>query len=183
MAYNFGVFKEKIKSVEDWLAKEFGGIRTGRANPAILDGILVEVYGSKVPIKQVAAINIEDARTIRIAPYDIGQSKAVEKAITTASLGLLVSGDDRGVRVNFPELTAERRTSLIKIAKERLEQAKVSVRKHRDEVVKDIEEKTKKKEISEDEKFRSKADLQKLVDEFNKKLEEHYAKKEREISS
>ena len=183
MQYNFSKFKEGVKSVEDWVTKEFGGIRTSRANGAVLDGILVESYGAKMPIKQVAAINIEDARTIRVAPYDMALGKAIEKAITASNLGLSVAGDDRGVRVSFPELTSERRTSLIKIAKEKLEQAKVSLRKHRDDVVRDIENKTKEKEMSEDEKFRSKADLQKLVDEFNKKLEEHYAKKEKEITS
>jgi len=183
MQYNFSKFKENTKSVEDWIAKEFGGIRTSRATPAILDGIMAESYGSKMPIKQLAAINIEDPRTIRVAPYDMGALKAIEKAVSAANLGLSVSSDDRGVRVSFPELTSERRDSLIKVAKEKLEQAKVSVRKHRDDVVKDIEDKTKKKELSEDEKFRSKADLQKLVDDFNKKLEDHYAKKEKEINS
>ncbi|HEY9584138.1 MAG TPA: ribosome recycling factor [Candidatus Paceibacterota bacterium] len=183
MQYNFSKFKENLKSVEDWIAKEFSGIRTARATPAILDAIFVEAYGSKMPIKQVATINIEDARTIRIAPFDLTQGKAIEKAITAANLGLSVSADDRGVRVNFPELTAERRTSLLKLAKERLEQAKVSVRKHRDDVVKDIEDKNKKKEMTDDEKFRNKADLQKLVDDFNKKLDEHYSKKEKEINS
>lgn len=183
MQYNFSKFKIDTKSVEDWIIKEFGGIRTGRATPAILDGITAESYGSKMPIKQLAAINIEDPRTIRVAPYDITALKAIEKAITAANLGLSVSSDDRGIRVNFPELTAERRTSLIKIAKEKMEQAKVSLRKHRDEVVRDIDDKNKKKEMSDDEKFRYKADLQKLVDEFNKKLEEHYSKKEKEITS
>lgn len=183
MTYNFTKFKSDAKSVEDWLIKEFGGIRTGRATPAILDAVSVEAYGSKMPIKQVAAINIEDARTLRIAPYDMTQGKAIEKALTAANLGLSIAADERGVRVNFPELTAERRTSLMKIAGERLEQAKVSLRKHRDEAVKDIEDKEKKKEISEDEKFRAKSELQKLTDAENKKLEEHYSKKEREINN
>lgn len=183
MTYNFTKLKSNTKSVEDWLTKEFGGIRTGRAAPAMLDGIVVEAYGSKMPLKQVAAINIEDARTIRIAPYDLTQGKAIEKAVTAANLGLSVSADDRGVRVNFPELTAERRELLLKIAKEKLEQAKVSLRKHRDEIVRDIDDKEKKKEMSEDEKFRAKTELQKLTDSENKKLEEHYGKKEKEINN
>lgn len=183
MQYNFAKFKQNTKSVEDWLIKEFGGIRAAKATPAILDGIMVESYGSKIPIKQVAAINIEDPRTVRVAPYDMGQGKAIEKAVTAANLGLSVSSDDRGVRVNFPELTTERRESLLKIAKERLEQAKVSLRKHRDEVVRDIEDQNKKKEMSEDEKFRYKSDLQKMVDDFNKKLDEYYSKKDKEITT
>lgn len=183
MQYNFTKFKSDAKSVEGWLTKEFSGIRTGRATPMILDGILVEAYGSKVPLKQAGTINIDDARTIRIAPYDMSQVKAIEKAISMANLGLSVGSDDRGVRVNFPELTVDRRTSLIKIAKERLEQSKVLIRKHRDEIVRDIDDKEKKKEISEDEKFRAKTELQKLTDAENNKLEEHYSKKEKEIMS
>ncbi len=183
MQYNFTKFKSDAKSVEDWLTKEFSGIRTGRATPMILDGVLVEAYGSKVPLKQSGTINIDDARTIRIIPYDMSQVKAIEKAISMANLGLSVGSDDRGVRVNFPELTVDRRTSLIKIAKERLEQSKVLIRKHRDEIVRDIDDKEKKKEISEDEKFRAKTELQKLTDAENNKLEEHYSKKEKEIMS
>jgi ribosome recycling factor len=136
-----------------------------------------------MPIKQVAAINIEDPRTIRVAPYDASQGKAIEKAIGAANLGLSIAVDDRGVRVSFPELTVERRQSLLKVAKDKLEQAKVSLRKHRDDVVRDIDDKEKKKEISEDEKFRSKADLQKLVDEANKTLEGLYERKDKEIQS
>ena len=183
MAYNFTNFKNKAKSVEDWVLKEFGGIRTGRATPAILDNIFVEVYGSRMAIKQLAAINIEDPRTIRIAPYDLSQGKAIEKSITAANLGLSIASDDRGVRVSFPELTSERRQMLLKAAKDKLEQAKVSLRKHRDETVREIDDKEKKKEISEDEKFRGKADLQKLTDEANKALEGLYERKEKEIQS
>ncbi|OHA16238.1 MAG: ribosome recycling factor [Candidatus Taylorbacteria bacterium RIFCSPLOWO2_02_FULL_43_11] len=183
MSYNFSNFKSAVKTVEDWVVKEFGGIRTGRATPAILDNVSVEVYGSRMPIKQVASVSIEDPRTLRIAPYDNSQIKAVEKSITAANLGLSVSSDERGLRVAFPELTSERRTSLLKVAKEKLEQAKVSIRKHRDESVRDVDEKEKKKEISEDDKFRSKAELQKLVDEANRKMDELYSKKEKEVSN
>ncbi|MBI2474395.1 MAG: ribosome recycling factor [Candidatus Taylorbacteria bacterium] len=183
MPYDFTNFKTKAKTVEDWLTKEFSGIRTGRATPAILDNVFVEAYGSRMPIKQAAAINIEDPRTIRIAPYDNSQGKAIEKAITAANLGLSIASDDRGVRVSFPELTSERRQSLLKVAKEKLEQAKVSLRKHRDDTVREIDDKEKRKEISEDEKFRGKAELQKLIDEANKALDKQYERKDKEISS
>jgi ribosome recycling factor len=183
MQYNFTKFKENSKSVENWLQKEFGGIRTARATPAIFDNVLVEAYGSKMPLHQVATINIEDAKTIRVAPYDQSQIKAIEKGISSANLGLSVMSDEKGVRVSFPDLTAERRTVLLKTARDSLEKARVSIRQHRDEIIRDTEDKFKKKELSEDEKFRAKTELQKLVEETNKRLDDFYGKKEKEIQS
>lgn len=183
MAYNFAKLKEKTKSLQEWLGKEFGGIRTSRANPNILDAVLVEVYGSKMPVKQLASITNEDPRTMRIVPYDLTQAKAIEKAITLANLGLSVGADDKGVRVSFPDLTSERRAGLIKLAKEKLEQAKISLRKHRDEEIDEIQKMEKAKTISEDEKFRLKTELQKIIDGESKILDDNFAKKEKEISS
>ena len=182
MSYNSTQFKDKLKGGEEWLLREFESIRTGRAAPAILDNISVESYGSRMPIRQMATVNIEDARTLRVAPYDATQIKALEKAVTSANLGLSVSSDEKGLRISFPELTSERRTILLKTAKEKLEQSKVTIRKHRDDSVREIDAMEKKKEISEDEKFRSKAEIQKIVDEANKKLETIYQKKEKEIN-
>src|SRR3989344_3440320 len=113
MPYNFSTLTTKAKEVHDWLAKEFGGLRSGRAAPTVLDGILVESYGTKLPIKHVATVSIEDARTLRITPFDAGAAKDIEKAIASANLGLSVSADDKGVRAHFPELTSERRTTLM----------------------------------------------------------------------
>jgi ribosome recycling factor len=183
MAYNFAKLKEKSKNLEEWLTKEFGGIRTGRANPNILDIVMVEVYGSKMPVKQLASITNEDARTIRVNPYDLTQAKAIEKAIVASNLGLSVGADEKGVRVSFPELTSERRVALIKLAKEKLEQAKISLRKLRDEEMDEIAKMEKSKAIGEDEKFRLKAELQKVIDAESKKIEEHFSKKEKEITS
>src|SRR3989344_8077233 len=111
MAYDFSVFKNKARQVEEWLAKELSALRAGRASPTILDNVLVEAWGSKMPLKQVAALTVEDARTLRVAPYDAEQSKAIEKAITTANLGLSAMSGDSGVRVIFPELSSERRAA------------------------------------------------------------------------
>ena len=110
MAYDFKKLKENIKGVEEWLKKEYSGLRTGIASPSILDGVVVEVYGSRMPINQLANIGIEDARVIRITPWDKSQAKAIEKAITLANLNVSVGIDDKGVRIFFPELTGERRT-------------------------------------------------------------------------
>jgi ribosome recycling factor len=183
MAYNFTDLKNKIKQTEEWLKKEFSSIRTGRATPNLLDSVLVEAYGSKMAINQVAAVTTEDARTVRVSPYDIGQTKAIEKAIGMANLGVSAVGDEKGVRVMFPELTAERREALIKVAKQKLEDARVSLRKERDHVWNDIQKKEKDGGVTEDEKFRLKNDMQKMIDETNKKLDESLAKKEKEITS
>ncbi|MCR4311288.1 MAG: ribosome recycling factor [Candidatus Taylorbacteria bacterium] len=181
MSYTFSKFNQKAKEVEEWLAKELSSIRTSRATPTILDGILVESYGAKLPINQVGSITSQDARTLFVTPWDTGAIKEIEKAIVAGNLGLSVSAVDTGVRVSFPELTSERRATLIKLAKEKLESSRVSVRKVRDEIQKEIEAAEKEGGMGEDEKFRLKAELQKLVDACNKKLDEAEDRKEKEI--
>ena len=181
MPYNFTELKTKSKGIEDWLKKELSLIRTGRASPAILDSVIVESYGSKVTIRELASISAEDAKNLRVVPWDMNQSKAIEKAIAQSNLGLSVAVDDTGLRIAFPELTAERRTGLIKVAKEKLEEARVSLRTIRDDVWKDIQAKEKQGGMSEDEKFRLKNEMQKIIDGLNKILEETFGKKEREI--
>lgn len=182
MAYDFSSFKEKLEGVQDWLSAEYTGVRTGRATPAILDGIYLDSYGTRTPIKHVASISIEDARTIRVAPWDKGQIKGIEKAIGEANLGLSVSSDALGIRVFFPELTAERRAALLKVTGEKLEHARVSVRAERDEVWSEIQTLEREGEIPEDDKFRLKDEMQKFVDQANAKLEEMAARKEKEIA-
>ncbi len=182
MVYNTAQFKQNLKSIEEWLKGEFSGIRTGRANPAILDGIKVEAYGTDMPINQVANISVEDARMIRVTPWDMTQAKPIEKAIIVSDLGLSVTVDDKGLRIVFPDLTSDRRAALIKIAKQKLEDAKVSFRAEREKSIKEIDSAEKAKEISEDEKFRMKADLQKVLDDATRVLEELFAKKEKEIA-
>lgn len=183
MQYNFTKLKSDLSATEAWLQKELGTIRTNRANPSILDGVLVEAYGSAMPINQVASVTSEDPRTIRITPWDASVIKSIEKSLIAANLGVSIAVDDKGVRVSFPELTGERRKEIVKVAKEKLEQARIQVRKHRDEVNSDIDEKEKGGGMGEDEKFRFKADAQKLIDEANKKLDAMLEKKEKEILS
>jgi len=182
MAYDFKTFEKKVKDIEERLGKELSSIRTGRAAPSVLDGVQVESYGTRMSISQVASIGTEDARTIRITPYDASQSKEIEKAIMLANLGLSVGADERGVRVTFPELTAERRVQLVKLAKEKLEDTRAGLRGARDDVWSDIQKKEKDGDMSEDDKFRSKDEMQKRVDAANKKFEEMLEKKEKEIT-
>ncbi|HEY9481266.1 MAG TPA: ribosome recycling factor [Candidatus Paceibacterota bacterium] len=181
MQYNFAKLKADLAATEAWLQKELSQIRTNRANPSILDSVHVEAYGSDMAINGVASVTNEDPRTIRITPWDQALVKSIEKSIVAANLGVSVAVDDKGVRVSFPELTGERRKEIVKTAKEKLEQGKIQVRKHRDTTIADIDAKEKQGGMGEDEKFRFKADAQKLVDEANKKLQDMMDKKEKEI--
>jgi len=183
MAYDFKPFEKKIKDIEEKLGKELGGIRTGRAAPAILDGILVESYGTRVPINQIGSVAVEDARVLRIVPWDMSQAKEIEKAITLANLGLSVGMDERGVRVFFPELTGERRVALVKLAKERVEESRIALRSARDDVWSEIQQLEKDGLMPEDDKFRAKEDMQKRVDAANKSFDEALERKEKEIAS
>ncbi|HEY4500370.1 MAG TPA: ribosome recycling factor [Candidatus Paceibacterota bacterium] len=181
MQYNFTKLKTDLMSTEKWLEKELGSVRTNRASPAILDSVRVEAYGSDMPISGVASMTNEDARTIRITPWDQSLVKSIEKSITVANLGVSVAVDDRGIRVSFPELTSDRRKEIVKSAREKFEQARIQTRKHRDLVNSDIDKREKEGGMSEDEKFRFKTEGQKLIDESSKKLESMVAKKEKEI--
>lgn len=182
MNYDFNNFKKQLAGAEEWLKKELQQIRTGQASPAILDSVKVEAYGAPMSMKEVASVTLEGARTLRIVPWDMTQVKAIEKAITVANLGLSVSADDQGLRVNFPELTSDRRAQIAKVAKEKMEEAKKQVRLHRDNVMKDLTAKEKEGGYGKDEIFRFKNDMQKIVDDINKKLEDAYTKKEKEIT-
>ena len=183
MAYNVKTFTVRGEEIVKWLEREFAGVRTGRATPALLDLVQVESYGARVPIVQVGSVSVEDARTLRISVWDPGTVKAVEKAITEADLGVSVVADGSGIRVIFPELTSERRTQLLKIAKAKLEEARVSVRGARDEAVKEIDTLQKSGEMSEDEKFNAKEDLQKKVEAYNNTLGNLFELKEKEINN
>ncbi len=173
--------KTKTLDIESWLRKEFSNIRTGLASTAILDKVRVESYGVLTPIDQVASITTEDAKTIRIKPWDASQVKAIEKAVVGSDLGVSVAVDDKGIRLSFPELTSERRQDFVKIAKDKLEQAKISLRGERDETWSDIQAKEKEGEISQDDKFKLKDDMQKIVDDSGGVLLSLFEKKEKEI--
>ena len=183
MQYDFSGFKKKVKDNEEWLKKEQLQIRTGRATAALLDGVTVEVYGSKTPLNQIGSVMTEDPRTLRLSLWDQSQVREAEKAIVAANLGVSVAVDEKGIRVFFPELTGERRTAITKIAKERLEQARVSLRKLRDDTWNDIQAKEKLGGMSEDEKFRFKTEMEKVIQDANKALDDLHAKKEKEIMS
>lgn len=181
--FNFKELKDEMAKVEEWLRKEFSLIRTGRAAPAILDHVLVEAYGSKMVIRELASVSVEDPKTIRIEPWDKSQSKAIEKSLQEADLGISINVDEKGLRVIFPELTSERREQFAKIIKNKLEEARISIRGARDKTWEEIQQKEKQGGMGEDDKFRLKDEMQKIIDEANKKMEEMAEKKETEIKS
>ena len=182
MAYDFSTLDKNIKETDEWLTREFSGIRTGRATPAILDSVKAEVYGARTPLNQIGTVSIEDARTLRVIPWDKSVNKAVEKAINEADLGVSVATDDQGLRVIFPELTAERRTMFLKLANEKVEHARVTLRGHRTEAIKEIEAAEKEGGMGKDDVVRLKEEVQKKIDAANSAFEIHMKKKQEEIS-
>ena len=182
MAYDFSTLTTAIKETEEWLSREFSGVRTGRAAPALLDGVKPEAYGARMSLKEIASVSVEDARTLRVIPWDMSLLKAIEKAITDANLGIGVASDDQGLRASFPELTSERRAQLLKIAGEKAEQAKVTLRGHRTDALKDIDALEKDGGVGKDEIARLKVEVQKHIDAGNEALAALLKKKENEIS-
>lgn len=181
MSYTFAETEQKKADILAWLASEYRSIQTGRATPQVLDLVHIDMYGSRTPVAHAASITIEDPRTIRVAPWDKTIIRDIEKAINEADLGLSVSSDDAGLRVNFPALTTETRQKLVKLLKDRLEDARVRVRALREETNKDIDAREKAGEYAEDERLRYRDEMQKIVDLANAELEALFAKKEKEV--
>lgn len=180
---NLNDAKTAFEGTQEWLSKEYAQVHTGMASPAILDSINVEVYGAMQPIKNIGSISVEDSKTLLVAPWDKSQIKDIEKAIIDSGLGLSTAAGDSGVRVIFPQLTEENRAKLAKALKSKLEEARISIRKERQEAIDGMEKEKKDGELTEDELKRGKEDIQKMVDEANKKLEEIYKAKEEEVMS
>ena len=174
-------FKQKLEKIIEHLKSEISSLRTGRATPALVEGLEVDYYGSKTPLKAVASISSPSARELVIQPWDKGAVQAIEKAIQSSSLGLNPVTDRDAIRLSIPPLTEERRKELLKILGRHLENAKIQVRREREEILREVDRKEKAKEISENEKFRQKNETQKIVDEINKKIEEIGSAKEKEI--
>src|SRR3989338_6445665 len=138
MQYDFSAFDTKAKDIFEWLQTEYAGIRAGRATPQLLDSVRVSAYGAMSAMNQVASVTVEEARTLRVSVWDASLVKAVEKALIEADLGVSVVVDGNGMRVMFPELSSERREQLMKLAKTKLEEARISIRGLRDDENKKI---------------------------------------------
>ncbi|KKS30580.1 MAG: Ribosome-recycling factor [Parcubacteria group bacterium GW2011_GWC2_42_11] len=181
--YDFKKLSKEIEVTTEHFKNELASIRTGRAAPALLDAVRVDSYGTKVPLNQVGSVTIEDARSLRVTPWEVDAVNQIRQAISDANLGVSVSSDGKGVRVTFPELTSDRRTQLIKLTNTKLEEARIAVRKHRENVWDDIQKIQKAGDMSEDDKFRAKDEMEKLIKAGNDALEKLAEKKEIELNA
>lgn len=181
MAYNFGDVEKRKEEIINWLESEYRSIQTGRATPSVLDLVHIDLYGARTPLAHAGSITIEDPRTLRVAPWDKTLIGQIEKVINEADLGLSVSSDDQGLRVHFPALTTETRQKLVKLLKDRLEDARVRVRGLREDINKDIDARGKDGEYGEDDRMRYRDEMQEIVDGANAELEGLFDRKEKEV--
>ena len=173
--------EKEFKNIVSRFEEELKKIRTGRASASVLEGIVVESYGTRVPLTQVAALSAADPKSVVVRPWDKTLLPAVEQALAKANLGLSVISETDQVRAIFPALTEERRKEFAKIIGKKAEETRVSVRSRRDEIWKTIQEEERAKIISENQKFSQKEKMEKMVSEINKKIAELAEKKEKEI--
>lgn len=178
------IFKKTEKEMNNCIANlenEFVTIRTGRATPALLDSVMVDVYGTLSPIKQVASISIPDARTLLIQPWDKNTLTAIEKGILAANIGFTPNNDGRVIRITIPTLTEERRKEYVKMAKHMTEEARIAIRHVRRKHNEELKALEKGHKISEDEMHTDIDKIQKMTDEHIKQIDELLKKKEEEI--
>jgi ribosome recycling factor len=177
MEYDFSETREKMDKTIEAMEQKFTIVRAGRANPAILDKVLVSYYGVDTPLKSLANISIPEARQLLIKPFDKSILGAIEKAIHESNIGLTPNNDGENIRIIIPQLTEERRVELTKQVKNMAEEAKISLRNIRHEIINDI----KKESFSEDIEKRLIDKLQLIIDEYNKKTDEKLKEKEQEL--
>lgn len=175
--------KDKMEKCLDALNRDYKAIRAGRANPAILDRVTVDYYGTPTPVNQMAAISVPEPRMLMIQPWDASTLKDIEKAINTAEIGINPSNDGKVIRLAFPALTEERRKELVKDISKRGEEAKVAVRNVRRDAMDDIKKLKKDNEITEDDQKNGEKKLQDITDSYIKQVEEMVKKKEDEVLS
>lgn len=173
--------EERMQKTLGVLGNEFGSIRAGRANAAVLDRIAVDYYGVHTPINQMAAISVPEARTLVISPWDASSLKAIEKAIQTSDIGINPSNDGKSIRLMFPPLTEERRKDLVKVVHKFGEEAKIAIRSIRRDTIEKYKDMKKKSEITEDDLKDAEKDIQELTDKFVKEIDGMIVKKEKEL--
>lgn len=174
--------RQRMDGSVETLKKELSGLRTGRANPTMLETVTVEAYGTHMPLNQVGTVSVPEPRLLTVQVWDAGMAKAVEKAIRDAGLGLNPQGEGQLIRVPVPALTQERRTELSKVAGKYAKSARVAVRNVRRDGMDELKKQEKEKKIGEDEHKGLSEKVQKLTDETIKKIDDALAHKEKEIS-
>lgn len=175
--------KEKMNKSLNALGNEFASIRAGRANPAILDKVMVDYYGSPTPIQQMAAVSVPEARMLLIQPWDASTLKAIEKAINASDIGINPTNDGKAIRLVFPQLTEDRRKELCKGIKKYGEECKVTIRSIRRDTIEKFKKMQKNSEITEDDQKDCEKKVQDLTDKFCADIDKAVAEKEKEIMS
>ncbi|MFC1721340.1 ribosome recycling factor [Patescibacteria group bacterium] len=178
MRYSKKNFQDKLEKTIDHLKAELVKLRTGRANPALLEDLVVDYYGTPTPLKQMASVSTPEPRTLLVQPWDKNSAGDITKALQSADLGLNPSNEGDKIRLTLPPLTEETRRDLVKQVQERGEDAKISVRNLREEVMSDLEEGDS---VSEDEVEKGKKEIQEMVNETNQEIESLISGKEKEI--
>lgn len=173
--------ESRMRSAISVLEHDLSGIRTGRANPGLVEKIHVEYYGAETPLMQLASISVPEARSLLIKPFDKSTLKSIEKAILASELGLTPNNDGQAIRLNLPPLTEERRRDLVKHVNHRLEETRVALRNVRRDTMKDLKEFETEKMISEDDRKRGEEELQKIVDKLIAEIEAIGRRKDQEI--
>ncbi len=178
---DLSVAERRMRGAVESVKSNFATIRTGRANPSLLDRIEVEAYGSKMPLRSVANVGAPEPRLLTVTPFDPGTLKNIERAIRDSDIGLNPQNDGKIIRLPIPELTEERRRELIRVARHMAEEGRVSVRNVRRDEMKDVHELRKEGEISQDDEHRAEEELQKLTNDYVKRIEAALADKEAEL--
>ncbi|MEK6732416.1 MAG: ribosome recycling factor [Candidatus Omnitrophota bacterium] len=173
--------EEKLKKTVDSTVRDFSEIRTGRANPGIVEGVMVECYDTHMPLKQVATISVPEPRLVVIQPWDAGNLSAIERAILKSELGINPVNDGKIIRISIPTLTKERIDELKKILHKIAEQGRVSIRTVRRDAMAAVDKLESSKQITEDAKFKGHDEVQKLTEKYTKKIDELLVNKEKEL--
>jgi ribosome recycling factor len=171
----------RMKETIEHYQRQFAGVRSGRANPGLVDGIRIDYYGTQTPLKQIAKISTPESNLIVIQPWDATVTSVIEKAINKSDLGLVPNSDGKIIRINVPALTEERRQQLVKQVKKMVEEGRVGLRNIRRDSNETIKELLKEKEISEDDSHKALDKVQKLLDDYIVKMEAVGNEKEKEI--
>lgn len=173
--------EQRMQGAMEALRREFGGIRTGRASPALVDRLTIDYYGTQTPLNQIAGVSAPESRLLVIQPWDKGAMPAIERAIQESDLGLTPNNDGTLIRLQIPQLTEERRKQLVRLVHQKSEEAKVSVRNVRRDAMDQVKELMAEKEISEDDERRAETSVQELTDKYVARADELAESKEAEV--
>ena len=173
--------KSEFDKVIDRYAHELNSVRTGRANPALLSTVMVESYGSKMPIEHVASVSVSDAKTLTISPWDKGQLGAIDKAIAAANLGFNPTNDGNVIRITLPPMSEERRKEMVKMVGQMAEQGRIGIRNVRESVIKELKKAESDGKISKDDLTFGQKKLQEQIDKYNEEIKKLAEQKEKEV--